>query len=98
MTSAIDSQLEKLQRLDHDTLIRVETVLNSMIVEIRQTNATNVAATADHEARLRVLEKVSETLSSSRINADRGKTFTFAVLGIVIATLTAYVTYVSGRH
>jgi hypothetical protein len=98
MTAASDSQLEKLQRLDHDTLIRVETVLNSLIIELRQTNATAVAAVADHEARIRVLEKVSDTFSANGTNSDKGRAFVFTVLGVFAAGLTAYATYLSGRH
>lgn len=51
---ATDAELEKLQRQDHDALIRVETKIDSFI-----------SAQADHEARIRIVESNNDKLQGT---------------------------------
>ena len=52
------TEIEKIQRTDHDTLIRVETKMDSLIIEMRSTNSAINDRLIDHESRLRVIEDI----------------------------------------
>ncbi len=52
--------LDKLQRLDHDTLIRLESKVDSVLTDIKDLKEGTTTKLADHELRLRVLEKLAE--------------------------------------
>ena len=55
--------LEKLQRTDHDLLIRLESKVDSLIVDVKEVkDGTNTQLT-DHETRIRVVEKVHEEVN-----------------------------------
>lgn len=52
--------LDKLQRIDHDTLIRLESKVDSLITDIRDLKDGTSQKLTDHETRLRVIEKIAE--------------------------------------
>lgn len=87
-----------LQFDDHTTLIRVETKMDSLTNELRQTNAASLATSSDHEARLRVLEVDRDRNLGSQTGTDRVKNTLFAVIGICVGIITAYATYVATYH
>ena len=90
--------LEKLQRNDHDVLIRIETRMDSFITEMRQTNAASLATTSDHEARIRVLEVDRDRNTGNTMSSYRFKETVFTIIGILVAIATAYVTYMAYSH
>jgi hypothetical protein len=93
MNMASESALEKLQRADHDTLLRVETRIEGLTNEIRQQSTIVTAATTDHEARLRVLERVNEANSGSVSGVDKAKNLALAMLTVGLAMLSIYVVW-----
>lgn len=95
MLNSDDGQLERLQRLDHDTLIRVESKMDSLTTEMRQTNAVALSTTSDHEARIRVLEVDRDRNSGSQYGSDKVKNTLFAIIGICVGIITAYATYIA---
>lgn len=50
--------LDKLQRTDHDTLIRVESKLDQMLSDTKQARDEGNTRWGDHEARLKIIEGV----------------------------------------
>ena len=90
MAMATDKELEKLQRSDHDTLIRVETKMDGLVNEMRNANATSAKVQADHEARIRVLEVAKETSFGSVSGTDKFKNLVIATCGLILTAVTAY--------
>ena len=60
MSSAEIESLDKLQRMDHDTLIRLESKVDSLITDIKDLKDGTSQKLTDHETRLRVMEKLAE--------------------------------------
>lgn len=55
-----DSDIAKMQQTDHDTLIRVETKIENLILEVKQANSDINSRLIDHEGRIRSIEAVHE--------------------------------------
>jgi len=51
---------DRMQRSDHDTLIRVETKVDGLVEEIKTSNSNLSAQMFDHEIRIRSIEKVHD--------------------------------------
>lgn len=90
--------LDKLQRQDHDTLVRVETKLDNLVSDMKDMKDGIRAQLADHEARIKVSEqrhsrididslvtKVS-TLWDER-NSNRGYIAAWSSVGGILAAL-----------
>lgn len=60
MSSAELESLDKLQRIDHDTLIRLESKVDSLITDIRDLKDGTSQKLTDHETRIRIMEKMAE--------------------------------------
>lgn len=56
----MSESLEKLQRTDHDTLIRLESKVDNLVLSASQMTLTMSEKFSDHEARIRVMEKLAE--------------------------------------
>lgn len=52
--------LDKLQRTDHDTLIRVEAKMDTVVSDIRALKDGNTLILTDHDMRLKLIEKLIE--------------------------------------
>lgn len=87
MTMANDRDLEKLQRTDHDTLIRVEAKMDGLVQEVRTTNTNNVTVAADHEARIRLLEIDKDKATGAASGTDKLKNLLFAIAGLVVGLI-----------
>lgn len=85
-----DVQLEKLQRDDHDTLIRVETKLEGLTAEIRDGNNNMKAMIADHELRIRVLENDKEQQAGVSSGTDKVRSTIFAIAGLLVGALSVW--------
>lgn len=53
---ATSEELERLQRTDHDTLIRVEAKMDNLALDVKTAAAETASRLNDHESRLRSLE------------------------------------------
>lgn len=49
-------ELDKLQRLDHDTIVRMEAKLDGLIVDVKSMSDGTAIKIADHESRLKMIE------------------------------------------
>lgn len=56
-------EILKMQQADHDTLIRLETLLTSLVAEMRQSNSDLTKMLADHEARIRAIEAIHDRVN-----------------------------------
>lgn len=54
------SEWERMQRADHDTLIRVETLMQTIATDIKEFKDGLRVTISDHDARIRLLEKLNE--------------------------------------
>lgn len=50
----------KMQRTDHDTLIRVEALMNGLVSDVKDLKDGTAARLIEHETRLRSLEKIAD--------------------------------------
>lgn len=68
--------LDKIQRADHDTLIRVEAKVDQIVTDIKDLKDGVNAKVSDHEQRINVLERIkdevnlSETMKSIKDSAQ----------------------------
>lgn len=60
--------LDKLQRQDHDTLIEVKAMLGGLITDVKEMKDGIHVSIADHETRLRIIEKVHEAVQPEESN------------------------------
>lgn len=56
---------DKVARLDHDTLVRVETVVNNMAVDLKSLADGSALRLTSAEARLTALEKINDEVKPS---------------------------------
>ncbi|GAP53540.1 hypothetical protein AHiyo6_01050 [Arthrobacter sp. Hiyo6] len=54
------SDSDKMQQTDHDTLIRVETKVDSLVNEVKASSTLLGDRVADHELRIRQIEKIHD--------------------------------------
>jgi Mg2+ and Co2+ transporter CorA len=52
--------LDKMQRTDHDTLIRVEAKVDGLISEVKNSSTNIGAQLLEHEVRIRSIEKIHD--------------------------------------
>lgn len=55
--------LDKLQRTDHDTLIRMETKLDQVLSDTKRAQEDHHLRWADHEGRIKTIERVHEAIN-----------------------------------
>ena len=59
--------LEKMQRSDHDTLLRLEVKVDALIADVKELkDGTNLQLT-EHELRIRIIEKVHEEINPLQV-------------------------------
>lgn len=97
MGVATGDELEKLQRSDHDVLIRVETKMDSLTTELRTSNVNAATQLTDHETRIRVLEKSDEMKIGDQTGAIRTRNFVITIISILLTVISIYILYLSGR-
>ena len=72
MGETVLDSLDKLQRTDHDTLIRLEGKVDSFLTQylsdMKELKDGTTAKINDHEVRIKTLEKVNESIASSEGN------------------------------
>lgn len=67
ITHEATQEWERMQRADHDTLIRVEALMNQIALEIKEFKDGLRTTILDHDTRLKVLEKINEQFQISEI-------------------------------
>jgi len=55
------NELEKLQRTDHDTLIRLEAKLDGLVNDVKEMKDGTTKTLADHERRISKIEQIVTT-------------------------------------
>lgn len=60
--------LDRLQRADHDTLIEVKAVLVNLVNELKELREGSKLQVADHETRLKVIERMHETADPIKVS------------------------------
>jgi len=78
---------ERMQRADHDTLIRVETLLTTLIETIRSQGVEATTRFTDHETRIRLIENQTNTDRA----ASRASARTWAVVGAIGGAVMSFV-------
>lgn len=72
MAKQVLDSLDRLQRTDHDTLIRLEgkvdNFLQQYILDMKELKDGTTSKINDHEARIKVFEKIAETLVTPQGN------------------------------
>lgn len=63
MAKAQIQELDKMQREDHDLLIRLESKVDSLIVDVKDMKDGISQRLADHDTRLRAMEKIMEDVN-----------------------------------
>lgn len=113
----VDNQfkvLQALQQSDHDTLVRVEAKMDNTTDEIKRLSNDISKYVGDHETRIRILEKSSDSLSPvdiyNRLSALEKEattsTINWKVVGILTTIFTIVVTiaanlveaYIANHH
>lgn len=82
---------------DHDTLIRVHSLLEALTSEVRASNTNMNQLIADHEARIRALEKTVELARGKTNGALSNRRTIIETLGVVISATIAFLTYHLGK-
>lgn len=62
--------LEKLQRSDHDLLIRLEAKVDTLIIDVKEVKDGTNTKLLDHEARIRSIEKIHEEINPIQAAKD----------------------------
>lgn len=88
---ATDAEQEKLQRADHDTLVRVEGKLDSLSTSL-------MSLQNDHEARLRIMEKdervrVIEQRLDSTEGIVKGFRWALAVVTAIVGIVEPFILF-----
>jgi len=91
--------LQTLQQADHDTLVRVETLMQGITQDLKKMNDDNSKVLADHETRLRVLEKANDSYSPVQVfdklnaleKATTSSTVNWKVVGIMSGVLVVII-------
>lgn len=91
--------LQQLQQADHDTLVRIETKMDSSSEELKRIVSDFSAKYADHETRLRVLEKDIESFSPEKVieqlkNLQKNVTsqkINWKVVGVMVSVLAFFI-------
>lgn len=60
VTHEATSEWERMQRADHDTLIRVETLMGQIATDIKEFKDGLRSTINDHDTRIRLQEKINE--------------------------------------
>jgi hypothetical protein len=55
-----NENLERLQRADHDTLIRVEEKIGNLAADVKASSLDFTTRSLDHENRIRILESLNQ--------------------------------------
>lgn len=84
---ATDMEVEKLQREDHDRLVRLEGKIDTFIALQNDTKLEM----SDHEARIRVMENINQNLRGSLDSARVVFGVVAALIGIVEPFILFYV-------
>jgi hypothetical protein len=89
---------DQLSTSDHDTLIRVETKLESLTAEIRNSNINIQNSVTDHETRIRSLENASEVNKGVTAGSGNNRRTLLEITGTLAAIITAVATYMVAKH
>lgn len=60
-------EIEKLRSLDHDTLIRLETKVDSVLESVKEIKDGTAAQLANHEQRINDMEKLRDELNPKEL-------------------------------
>lgn len=89
---------QNLSSSDHDLLIQISVTQTAMREEMRQTNTQSTTQLADHEARIRVLERNDDTKSGSRQGTSGSIKWILAILGTVAGVAEPLLMLYIGLH